>query len=96
MDNSDVNQPVTRTFYRPQWSRIEPNGTIAIRVSWWDDGEDGTVQSVGWMEILPEHADYNFWKWILSQPERFNRSINDETLAILRQEYADPPIFEPI
>jgi hypothetical protein len=69
-------------YYRPQFARVERDGTIAMRASW--SSSDGAL-CTGTVEILPDDKDYGFWVWILAQ--RFNHGFDELELEFLHQEF---------
>ncbi len=63
-------------YFRPQWSEIEEDGSIRMRVSVWDDeGHSSCIYTFN-----PNEDDYAFWLWLVEHPE-FQRTLNDQALS---------------
>ncbi|MFO0957872.1 MAG: hypothetical protein U0800_10495 [Isosphaeraceae bacterium] len=71
-------------FYWREWRDVQEDGTIVIKVSWYDRfGSHYT----GWSEIAPDCPDYTLWTWLLSQEDRFPQIISGEDFEAIREEY---------
>jgi hypothetical protein len=71
------------TYFYPRMSGIASDGTISMRVVWWNDEGVGN----GIQIIRPDSQDYTFWQWIVAQHIRWPRSFSDRELPRLREEF---------
>lgn len=75
-------------YYRPQWSGVTGEGTILISVSIYGENAcGGNFHSSAYREATPDDDDYPFWSWVLSDPELRRKTIDNDRLEDLRQQF---------
>ena len=70
--------------YWTEWSEIGDDRTIHIKVTWFDSES----HSIGHCDIPPEHADYGFWKWLISNSELRRGRKSKAEVELLKSQYA--------
>ena len=69
-------------YVRPYWSSFDPDGTLTIGASLWD--EHGHSSAV--TKFPPDHAEYGFWCWLVEQ-RRYHRPLERSAVEDARREY---------
>ena len=77
----------TVTFYYPGMHEVHSDGTIAMRAT----GHDGDWRWSGERTFSPDAGDYDFWRWVISQRERWAATpfFSSDDLPRILQEYAN-------
>ena len=77
----------TVTFYYPSMHEIRADGTIAMHAT----GHEGGWRWTGERTFSPDAADYEFWRWVISQRERWADAsfFSSDDLPSIQQEYAN-------
>lgn len=70
--------------YWTEWSEIGDDGTIYIRTTWFDTESHST----GRCEIPLQHADYEFWMWLITDNERRRGRKTTGDVQSLKLQYA--------
>ena len=69
--------------YWTEWSGIGDGGTIHIKVTWFDSES----HSSGACNIPPKNADYEFWKWLISDGELRRGRKSKAEIESLKSQY---------
>jgi hypothetical protein len=75
------------TFYYPGMHELRADGTIIMHAT----GYQGDWRWTGVRSFSPDSPDYDFWQWVVAQPERWSGAsfFSSDDLARLQQEYAN-------
>ena len=77
-------EPRNTTWYWRKWHSYDVNATLHMKISGWQ--VDG-VRWSGALECPRDHADYELWRWILTDSGCTKDLISDTDLAELRTRY---------
>lgn len=77
------------TFYYPGMHQVRDDGTIAMRATGHDEGG---LRWTGQRTFSPDAADYDFWRWVVSQRERWANTpfFSSDELPIIRKRLSNP------
>jgi hypothetical protein len=73
-----------KTYYRPEWSHVDDDGTIHVRISVWEEDEHST----GSLEVAPGSVDFLFWAWLTSDPGLRRGVKSEDDIAQLKRQFA--------
>ena len=77
-------EPTDTTWYWREWHSYDDDGTLRMKISGWK--ADG-VRWSGTFECPRDHADYDLWRWILSESGCTNNLVSDTDLDELRAQF---------
>ena len=85
--NGDMPEPQTITFYYPAMHELRADGTIVMRAT----GHEGGWRWTGERSFSPDASDYDFWRWVIAQRERWSATqfFSGEELPSIQHEYAN-------
>lgn|GEM_PF-5868807 len=72
------------TYFYPRMSKFAPDGTITIRATGWTDEGHWT----GAKKVQTDSSEYEFWRWVVANSERWPDFFSDRELPKLRDEFA--------
>ena len=71
------------TYFYPRMSDVASDGTITMRATGWTDEGHWT----GVRKTQPDSPEYSFWRWVVTQSERWPDFFSDRELPKLREEF---------
>ena len=75
-------EPKTTSYYRPQGSSIDDDGTITLRVSVWDEESHCSCRET----VQSDRDDYAFWRWLVEHPD-YQRTLDEQALEEARDRF---------
>ena len=67
-------------YYWPHWAHVEPDGTISVKGSVYDDQSHSSVH----FTFGPQSANYQFWLWLIEHPN-YQRAVHEDELLKARE-----------
>lgn len=71
------------TWYWPDWHSVDADGTLHVKVSGFEGGSHWTGEQI----VSPAEADYDFWRWLVTQTV-YHRLVEESEMPAIREAWS--------